>query len=262
MRRENRYTQGMGKSSKPAIIVAGADAQRWQIDLTDSIAGLAKENDVEAALTRFAEDLDFEYCAYGMRVPVPVTRPRIHMTNNYPKAWRTRYTEQGYIAIDPTVRRGQISQTPMVWSDTLFAGAQTLWDDARDAGLRHGWAQSTCSEKHIRSLITLARSAEPIARIELAEKEHRMRWLTQALHTSLTQRYLEKLAPQARAKLTERERTVLRWAAVGKTVPLTSEIMRISERTVAFHRANAQRKLDAPTITSASVAASMLNLLW
>ena len=252
----------MSKRSTPAVIASYEGAQRWQIDLADVLSRLAKENDVEAALTRFAEDLGFEYCAYGIRVPVPVTRPRMHMTNNYPKAWQTRYTEQGYIEIDPTVRLGQISQAPMVWNDTLFASAKTLWDDARDAGLRHGWAQSTCSEKHVRSLITLARSAEPIATTELAEKEHRMQWLTQALHISLTQRYLEKLAPQARARLTERERTVLRWAAVGKTVPLTSEIMGISERMVTFHRTNAQRKLDAPTITSASVAASMLNLLW
>ena len=200
--------------------------------------------------------------AGGVRAPVPLTRPPVHMVNNYPELWQRRYAERSYVGVDPTVRHGLGSHAPVIWSDALFANAGSLWDDARDAGLRHGWAQSACTQGQVRGVVTFARGSEPIGAVELATKELRMAWLTQALHLALSARYLEGIAPQASARLTERERAALRWAAIGKTGPEIAQIMRISERTVSFHIANACHKLDAPNRTSAAVTAALLGLLW
>ena len=62
--------------------------------------------------------------------------------------------------------------------------------------------------------------------------------------------------------LSRRCLAVLRWAAIGRTGAETSEIVRISERTVSFHAANARRKFDAPNSLSATTAAALLGLLW
>jgi DNA-binding CsgD family transcriptional regulator len=49
-------------------------------------------------------------------------------------------------------------------------------------------------------------------------------------------------------KLSERERTVLTWAAQGKTEPEIGTILGISQRTVRFHFENARRKAGADRI--------------
>jgi LuxR family transcriptional regulator, quorum-sensing system regulator BjaR1 len=58
-----------------------------------------------------------------------------------------------------------------------------------------------------------------------------------------------------RAALTDREREVLAWTAVGKSSWDISIILGISERTVNWFIANAARKLDAVNRTQAVVNA-------
>jgi len=43
--------------------------------------------------------------------------------------------------------------------------------------------------------------------------------------------------------LTERERDCLIWIAAGKTTAEVADVLSVAERTVAFHLANARRKL-------------------
>jgi LuxR family quorum sensing-dependent transcriptional regulator len=55
--------------------------------------------------------------------------------------------------------------------------------------------------------------------------------------------------------LTEREREVLRWTAVGKTSWEIGAILGISERTANWHLASAARKLNAPNRIATVVTA-------
>ncbi|SAI22459.1 LuxR family transcriptional regulator [Bordetella ansorpii] len=61
--------------------------------------------------------------------------------------------------------------------------------------------------------------------------------------------------------LSQRERTCLHWAAVGKTSWETSLILGVSEHTVNFHLKNACRKLGVRTRRAAVVAALQRGLL-
>lgn len=63
------------------------------------------------------------------------------------------------------------------------------------------------------------------------------------------------------ARLSERERAILRWTASGKTSSETAAILGISGRTVAYHIANILFKLDAVNKTQAVAKAVMLDLL-
>ncbi|WP_116137022.1 helix-turn-helix domain-containing protein [Trinickia diaoshuihuensis] len=61
--------------------------------------------------------------------------------------------------------------------------------------------------------------------------------------------------------LSEREREVLRWAAVGKTSCEIGMILGVTERTINFHVASAISKLNASNKTHAAVKALLLGII-
>jgi LuxR family quorum-sensing system transcriptional regulator SolR len=229
----------------------------WADDLLHKIESADSEHALFATVQWAAKELGFEYCAYGMRIPVPVTNPRTVMLNSYPAAWQERYAERKYLDIDPTVQLGRLSQQPIIWSDEVFAKTPELWDDARDAGLRVGWAKSTLEGHSVGGMLTLARTGEPLTDKELAAKEHRMRWLVNTAH----QGFRRILAAGWNIPLSSREKEVLRWAADGKTFDEISEIMEISVATVKFHTRNAAEKLGTVNRTAAVARAVVMGLL-
>jgi LuxR family transcriptional regulator len=205
--------------------------------------------------------LGFDYCAYGVRPALPLTRQRIVMFNNYPSAWQDQYAREHYLAVDPTVRHGLSSPLPVTWSDEFFLGARPFWEEARMHGLRYGWAQP-CRDAHgTLGMFTVARSHEPLSDQEMEQKNFRLSWLTQVAHISMTRVLLGKMVPEASVKLSARETSVLRWSAEGKTTSEISDIMGLSVRTVTFHIGNVVRKLNASNKTGAAVRAAVLGLL-
>lgn len=209
-----------------------------------------------------AKELGFDYCAYGVRSPLPISAPRVRMFNNYPVEWQEKYVANGYLAVDPTVGHGMHSVVPIVWSDVLFVQARELWEEARSFGLNVGWAQSTRDQAGRMGLLTLARSAEFIESPELLDKEYRMVWLTQVAHMAMA-RFLPADAPDMGAiRLSPREIDVLRWTAEGKTSGEIADILGITERTVNFHINNLMTKMGVTNKTAAAIRAALLGLLY
>jgi LuxR family quorum-sensing system transcriptional regulator SolR len=231
--------------------------QEWLHDLAHA--------DTEAALlellAKAASELGFEYCALGMRLPLPLSNPRTVMVNNYPLAWQQRYQAEQYLKVDPTVAQGMASTRPLLWSEALFASSRPLWEEARAHGLQVGWAQSTHDLKGVASMLTVARSGESITRSEFQANAQKMHWLAQAAHAALSNILAARPEGAASIKLTEREVEVLRWAADGKTAGDTADILAISERTIIFHIDNALRKLGAANKTAGVIKAAMLRLI-
>lgn len=209
-----------------------------------------------------AEALGFEFCVHGMRIPVPITRPRTNYFTNYPPEWQERYTAQDYIQVDPTVAHGMRSSLPIVWSDSFFAQAPQLWTEAQSYGIRHGWAQARHDPDGVYSMLILARSEGPITPEELDKKAPRIQWLVHASHASMKAQLDKTELKQDEIRLSEREIDVLRWTADGKTSSEIADILYISERTVNFHVNNVIAKLGACNKTNATVRAAMLGLLW
>jgi LuxR family transcriptional regulator, quorum-sensing system regulator SolR len=209
-----------------------------------------------------ARHLGFEFCVHGMRLPLPITKPRTAFFSNYPPAWLQRYQEKNYIEIDPTVSHGMRSSDSVVWSDAFFAGAPQMWQEAQSFGVRHGWAQSRRDAEGSYSMLIVARSEGEITKDELEHIEPRLQWLVHTSHRAMKAACVGSDVVSTHIDLSDREIDVLRWTAEGKTSAEIATILDISERTVNFHVNSVVAKLGATNKTSAAVRAAMLGLIW
>lgn len=233
----------------------------WQEDQLQELISSKCEQGLFQSIVKLAAGLDFDFCAYGMRMPLPLSAPAVVMYNNYPSAWQAEYQQKNYLAIDPTVKHALHSQASLVWSEETFAESPDLWDDAQAIGLRVGWAQPSRDAHNIVGLLTLARSSETLGITEKREKQFKQAWLAQTAHTGMAKHLSPKLLPSIQAKLSNREIDVLRWTAEGKTASEIAEILRITERTVNFHVSNSVSKLGVANKTAATIHAALLGFL-
>jgi len=230
-------------------------------DCFNALANMESEQDLFDQMAKIARSLGFEYCAYGIRMPVPISQPKIAVFSNYPGTWQRRYLERGYLQIDPTVQHALRSSIPLIWSDDIFAATPELWEEARGHGLRVGWAQAARDGSGAVGLLTLARGSDAISAEELALNQARMSWLAQYSHIAMAHLLAPRLAPEMAVSLTLREKEILRWTAEGKTSYEISQILSIAERTVNFHVNNVMSKLGCTNKTQAAVKAAALGLL-
>ena len=152
------------------------------------------------------------------------------------------------------------SLLPIVWSDEVFASAPELWEEARSFGLRVGWAQSSRDSNAAAGLLTLARGEDPLTDSELRAKRLMMAWLAQVAHLGMSRCLTTKLLPEGEIRLTERERTVLRWTGDGKTAGDLDHHahLRVDGQ---FSRQKRGRSWGQPTL-AATVKAAMLGMLY
>lgn len=209
-----------------------------------------------AHVARAATAMGFEHCAYGLRLALPFTRRRFAIVSSYAASWRARYLEAGYLCVDPTVRHGLRSTTPLLWSDALFGSAPQLWAEARSYGLRVGWSQSCIDMRGRIGMLSVARSSQALGAAERQLREPLLCWLTQLAHRALA----PLLAADEEIRLTPREREVLQWTADGKTSETIAQILRISVNTVNFHLKNSIEKLGAGNKAAAASRAVALGL--
>lgn len=236
--------------------------ERWKEEQAHALLSISNEDELFLTITKMTQELGFEYCAYGIRSPFPISRPKFITFNNYPPKWQTRYRERNYIGIDPTVSHGMRSPLPVIWSDRIFSSTKELWEEARSFGLQVGWAQSSRDANGVGGMLSLARSGEAISQAELRKNELRMSWLSQSCHIGMSAILTHRLMPKINAALSNREIEVLKWTAEGKTSGEISDILNVSERTINFHVANAMDKLNAVNKTAAVILAAMTGMLY
>jgi DNA-binding CsgD family transcriptional regulator len=235
--------------------------KNWQEELLLITDRIGCQREVFGKIESAAKALGFDYCAYGLRVPVPISNPKTVLLSNYSAIWQSRYKAARYLLTDPTVIHGRKSQTPLVWSDAVFSAARFFWDEARSFGLNFGWAQSSLDAVGVGGMLTLARSHEVLTKQELYSKEIKMRWLVSVAHLTLSRIIIAEMSKSLKSHLTAREVEVLKWTADGKTTGEISNILIVSDNTVNFHIKNAVAKLQAANKTAAVVRAAVLGLL-
>ncbi len=233
----------------------------WQGDLLGMADTARSVDDVFEKIAHASQALGFDYCAYGLRLPTPISNPKTMMLSNYPLAWQARYASQGYLATDPTVAHGRHSQSPLVWTAGLFSATPDLWHESQSFGLRFGWAQSSLDAVGVGGMLSLARSSGPLSSAELECQEVKMRWLVNISHLTLSRMFVSDLVKESHPDLTCREIEVLKWTADGKSSCEIADLLCISENTVNFHIKNSVVKLRTANRTAAVVRAAMLGLL-
>ncbi|SDG66914.1 autoinducer binding domain-containing protein [Paraburkholderia phenazinium] len=212
-------------------------------------------------IAAFARQIGFEYCCYGLRLPVPVSKPAVSIFDTYPRGWMAHYQASGFLNIDPTVSAGMRRTELIVWPEAARDDASRLWSDAHDFGLTVGVAHSSWAAQGAFGLLTMSRRAGVLTPTELDSLALPMSWLANVAHTLMSRFVLPTLAPESCATLTVREREVLCWTAEGKTSHEIGQILSISERTVNFHVNNVLLKLAATNKTQAVVKAIAMGLI-
>lgn len=234
---------------------------QWCHDLIGTLPANAAPHRLLDRVVQAARELGFEYCAIGMRLAYPLTRPRVELANNYPKAWQSEYASQRYLERDPSVAIAARDCTLRLWDESLFACEPAMWSGAQAAGLRHGWFKSSLETCGAASMLTLARSSEPITAAEVAVNADKMSWLTTATHFACAKAMMPERLREPQSQLTSREIEILRWTGDGKSSREIADILTISDNTVNFHIKNAVKKLGTRNKTAAAVRAALTGLL-
>jgi LuxR family transcriptional regulator len=235
----------------------------WREDWSQRLAESATSVErMVKELSNIAGNLGFEYCSYVLRSPFPVSNPAVAWSSTYPQRWLDHYFSHNYLEIDPLLRRVQHDLSPVVWTADAHQVQPAFWEEARAHHIRHGWALATHGKHGMMGTLSLARSREVLTPTELDNIEAQLVWLSHAAFGVLSAVEMRKFASHIDQELTLREREVLRWTAIGKTVAEISIILGISERAVTFHITNCLAKLNATNKTQAVMIAMLLGLLF
>jgi LuxR family transcriptional regulator, quorum-sensing system regulator SolR len=235
--------------------------ESYFLDAYRQFSAAKDEYELFRQITAFAERLGFDYCCYGIRMPLPVSKPAIRIFDTYPAGWMEHYRASGFLEIDPIVRAGMRRTDLLVWPDAMSDEAPRLWADARDFGIKVGVAHSSWTVHGTFGLLTMSRNADTLASAEVEDLQLPANWLANLCHMHMGQFLQGKLAPETNIILTAREREVLRWTGEGKTSYEIGKILNISERTVNFHVNNVLSKLAATNKVQAVVKAIATGLI-
>lgn len=220
-----------------------------------------KEGGIFDQVAGKARKLGFEFCAFGMKLPFPLAEPKFVLVNDYPQQWTERYDQQGYLAIDPTVKHGLHSNAAIVWTPALFRDTGALWDDANAHGLSHGIGLARRLANGAAGMLNFARGFDRIGALEASELAPEIEMLTEMLVVTEATAVTRRHAPESLSLLNEREKEILRWTADGKTSSEIGQILNLSTATVNFHINKVLYKLNAVNKTQAVVKAIVLGLL-
>jgi DNA-binding CsgD family transcriptional regulator len=176
--------------------------------------------------------------------------PVIHTT--YDPAWLARYQEESYHLIDPVVDQSLEGTLPVDWSELPKVDRTTrnFFGEAMEFGVRqNGVSIPIRDHLHGRAVLTLNSD------LRIHEwRKYKRGIIADAIYLGcLIQSDIvagisgAPLGP----RLSNREKEVLKWAAVGKTAWETAQIMTVSNSTVNHHLYNACAKLEVVNKTHA-----------
>jgi hypothetical protein len=77
---------------------------QWCEEWPNMLQSAQTRDEVLVLLVQYGQELGFQYCECGIRLPLPVSRTLFVALNNYPEAWQTHYKEKSYFAHDPIVQ--------------------------------------------------------------------------------------------------------------------------------------------------------------
>lgn len=238
------------------------------LTLFESLLEAQSREELIASAQKATEALEFECFVYGLRMLRPgESKPHDLAFGTYPEHWLKRYLEQEYERIDPSIEHCLNRTVPVIWRDRFFSGSrpvEILHDESVQSGVSAGASFPIHSSwLNGMGIVSLA-SSEPTDKGigKVVEKLALGQLFAGYLHEGV--RKVEfgkdnKTPPPV--KLSPREKECLLWSSRGKTGSDIAQILKISERTVLFHVANACEKLGAVNRQQAVVRAIAFKLI-
>lgn len=255
--------------------------------LSETEAAIAKieaaqsQQELTAVLQSVAESCGYSAFSFVDAPRFGADNPTV--INTIKGGFDTDYRAEGLIAVDPMIPVMRRKNSPFTWGSVKLPprqggripGAHRTMHVANDHGYREGlvvpvhyvdrlgrpyssvvtffWtervqgfaraSESTRAFLHLIVLYWVQRTAEVID--QQRKRDGRVR----------------HIEPQSVPALTDREREVLSWAAAGKTVQDTADILSISGDTAETHVRSAIKKLNANNKTHAVARAIFLGLI-
>lgn len=196
-----------------------------------------------------------------------IGQPAKHgIMSGYPDDWMKHYVASDYEPIDPIRKEAALNlQSIFSWDGIdrirpYNKNERSILNQAGDAGLRNGVAVSLLNSRQERVCMGYASSG---GKVELNPTTLSVLKLASIqfydAYQALNRPAVGGRSP--RVWLTEREREVLQWAALGKSNPDIATILDISDATVAYFLQRCFFKLDANSKTLAVVKAIRLGLI-
>jgi LuxR family transcriptional regulator, quorum-sensing system regulator BjaR1 len=230
---------------------------RRALDYVDAIEASTTSTSVTSQFVKIIEGLGFRAYIIAGIPSSGQSLQQLTLAHGWPAEWFDLYSRRNFAEVDPIPRHCLQTLNPFLWSEapcdrSRDSAAYEVMTRARDFGLKAGF----CIPIHYddaAGAISLG-GDRPYLDAETRNALHLMSVFT---HGRL--RALARSAPlPTRRKLSEMEAEVLRWAARGKTVWETGQILGLSERNVRWHLEEAQRKLMTNNKT-ATVATALVN---
>jgi LuxR family quorum sensing-dependent transcriptional regulator len=175
----------------------------------------------------------------------------IVLGRRWPREWLKIYTEEQYVHVDPVLRHLRRTAGPFEWSEVRF-DAEREPRGAELMGRRHEFGFDGALVVPISgpggNVACVSMSAR---KFTLTPRDRRPLHLMAYYAFEKVAGFRRRQPLPIRRSLTEREREVLSWAAMGKSAWEVSEILSIAERTVNEHAQTAFQKLGAMNKTHA-----------
>ncbi|KWV51264.1 hypothetical protein AS156_13205 [Bradyrhizobium macuxiense] len=220
---------------------------------------------------------------------VDAGRPELDLpyyTGTFPRAWERTYIQNDFVHNDPALTRARRTNTPFTWSSLKLPerNGRKRPPEVRtmDAAREFGFTDGLVVPLHYRDRLGAIHSSSTVFFWEgeprafdrlLSSHRHELHllmiyWVQRAMDiVNRDQRHAPTILKPADAaetiKLTAREREVMAWAARGKTVADTAEILGLSSETVEGFIKQALRKLNASNKThgvAKSIALGIIDL--
>lgn len=213
----------------------------WHRRWLDQAQAAASRQDLTAIAADAARALGFERFCYVQSVWLLHSRAVVLALDNHLPA-RSPHGA-AHPDTEPAIAHCRHSNLPFAWRAASGAG----------------WAQGVSSPRAlgVRGILSFTSGGPALDEDGLLRVEPLLSLICKTVHEAM----LRIEVPTGGTPLTEREREVLRWAAVGKTTTEVARILTVSENTIKFHIKNATQKLGTANKTAAVVKAVLMGLL-
>jgi len=171
------------------------------------------------------------------------------VTHNLPEAWVSEYIDNDYVINDPIVNKCMKSRDPFFWLEAVDASTSVDGKNIIARAQGYGLTNGVCVPIHningFEAGVSLSGSESP-----LPKNEFRYLYLASIMAFNKLRSIHSEHSLRVEA-ISEREREVLTWCALGKISKEIAYILFVSENTINVHVKNAISKLSANNKTEA-----------